>query len=87
MQFEYDPAKSASNKAKHGIDFEQAKALWADDQRIDLPARHPEETRRLAVGRIAGKFWTAIFTLRADKVRVISVRRSREEEIELYEDH
>jgi len=87
MEFEYDPKKSASNKAKHGIDFEQAKALWADDRLVDIAARDEEEPRRLAIGKIAGRLWTAVFTMRAGKVRLISVRRSRDGEIEYYENH
>lgn len=87
MEFEYDPDKSASNKAKHGVDFEQAKMLWADDRLIETPARDADEPRRLALGEIAGKLRTAIFTMRADKVRLISVRRARDREIEFYEDH
>jgi uncharacterized DUF497 family protein len=87
MGFEYDPENSASNKAKHGIDFEQAKALWGDDRLIETPARDAEEPRRLAIGQIAGKLWTAIFTMRAGKVRLISVRRSRDREVDHYEDH
>jgi hypothetical protein len=35
MGFEYDPAKSAENKRKHGIDFEEAQILWGDDALID----------------------------------------------------
>lgn len=42
MDFEFDPAKSESNAKKHGIDFVEAQLLWADDNRIEIPAR-PEE--------------------------------------------
>lgn len=87
MEFEYDRKKSASNKDKHGIDFEAARMLWADDGMVETPARDKGEPRRLAVGDIAGKFWTAIFTMRGDKVRLISVRRSRDKEVEFYEDN
>ena len=85
MEFEYDPAKSDANARKHGIDFETARELWQDHGLIVLPSRFAEETRFLAVGRIEDKHWTAIFPERGERVRLISVRRSRTEERGLYE--
>lgn len=85
MEFEFDPAKSASNAVKHGIDFETAQELWRDAQRLQARARTEDEPRFLTVGRIGLKVWSAIFTIRAGKVRIISVRRARKEEEELYE--
>ena len=37
--FEFDPAKSAANLEKHGIDFEEVQAVWADTRRLEIPAR------------------------------------------------
>lgn len=85
MSFEFDPAKSAANKDKHGIDFDAAQALWDDPLMVEVPARSLDEPRILAIGRIRGKHWSAVFTLRDDRVRLISVRRARPEEIEIYE--
>lgn len=85
MPFEYDTRKSDSNRAKHGIDFEQAQALWDDESHLEIPARNLDEPRFLAVGKIKGKYWTAVITYRSKNIRIISVRRSRDEEIELYE--
>ena len=85
MRFEYDPQKSEANRAKHGIDFEQATALWSDPFLLEAPALTEDEPRFIAVGRIAGRHWTAVFTWREDRVRLISVRRSRRKEIETYE--
>lgn len=85
MKFEYDPEKSTTNKAKHGIDFEQAQALWSDPFLIEAPALTEDELRFLAVGRIGGKHWTAVFTWREGRLRIISVRRARQKEIERYE--
>jgi uncharacterized protein len=87
MEFEFDPAKSATNNDKHGIDFVEAQTLWADD-RLEVvlsKARMTNEERFLAIGRIKGKHWTAICTLRGDAIRIISVRRARKEEVEYYE--
>lgn len=85
MEFEFDSDKSHANKLKHGIDFAQAQALWDDQDLIEIPARTADEPRFLAVGRIGGKHWSAVITYRAGRIRIISVRRSREEEMELYE--
>jgi uncharacterized DUF497 family protein len=78
MEFEFDPAKSQANKAKHGIDFEEAQALWNDDNGLEFPGSFDNEMRNLIIGRIADKHWTAIVTYRDDKVRIISVRRARD---------
>lgn len=87
MPFEYDPSRSASNKDKHGIDFEEAQALWEDDKRIENDAHFEGEVRYLVTGRIGERLWTVVFTLREGKVRLFSVRRARDEEIERYEDN
>jgi uncharacterized DUF497 family protein len=85
MVFEYDPHKSAENKRKHGIDFEDAQRLWADPGVVEIPARTSDEPRWLLIGKIDGKHWSAIITRRSEYIRLISVRRSRDEEAALYE--
>ena len=85
MQFEFDPAKSSANEAKHGIDFDEAQALWDDPMLLEAPARTDDEPRFLAVGRIGSRHWTAVCVRRGDVVRIISVRRARKREIEHYE--
>ena len=85
MGFEYDPAKSAENNRKHGIDFEAAQALWADDALVEIPAKVADEPRWLIIGRIDGKHWSAVITRREANIRLISVRRSRDEEVAIYE--
>ncbi len=85
VEFEYDAAKSRTNADKHGVDFERAQHLWQDAGLLILPARSETEPRLLAVGRIKDHHYTAVFTERAGKVRLISVRRSRMEERDLYE--
>lgn len=86
MQFEFDPIKSATNRAKHGLSFEEAEALWKDANRVTLPSVFPGEPRQLVIGRIARKHWTAIITWRENRIRIISVRRSRDNEKKLYEE-
>jgi uncharacterized DUF497 family protein len=85
MPFEFDPNKSLLNREKHGIDFDEAQALWKDTDRLEIPAKTTDEPRYLMIGKINGKFWSAVITYRGDNIRIISVRRSRDEEIELYE--
>jgi hypothetical protein len=85
IQFEFDPAKSEANLAKHGIDFTTAQRLWADDNRICVDALFLSEERALLIGRIDEKHWTAVFTMRNGTIRIISVRRARVVEMNAYE--
>jgi uncharacterized DUF497 family protein len=85
MGFEYDPDKGAENKRKHGIDFKDAQRLWADSGLVEIPARTTDEPRWLLIGKIEEKHWSAIITRRGDNIRLISVRRSRDDEVALYE--
>ena len=85
MDFEFDEEKSMANKAKHGIDFVEAQLLWLDDMLVEIPARTSDEQRFLIVGTIADKHWSAVITYRDHRIRLISVRRSRSEEVEIYE--
>lgn len=85
MPFEFDPKKSQSNLSKHGIDFDVAQQLWADPDILEIPAKVIDEPRFLVIGKIGRKHWSAIITYRNDAIRLISVRRSRQEEIDLYE--
>ena len=85
MDFEFDEAKSRENKAKHGIDFIEAQALWEDGDVLEIPARIEDEPRSIVIGKIGGQCWSAVVTYRGERVRLISVRRSREEEKTLYE--
>ena len=85
VRFEFDPGKSASNLTKHGIDFERAQALWADENYLEIPARTHDEPRWIVLGQIEGQVWAAIFTRRRRVIRIISVRRAREAEESLYE--
>lgn len=85
MEFEFDPRKSLTNRARHGIDFHDAQQMWDDPNLIEIPARTEDEPRWLLVGRIGEQYWSAVVTRRTGLVRIISVRRSRKEEIAIYE--
>lgn len=85
MEFEFDEQKSRANRAKHGMDFVGAQQLWQDAHVLEIPARTEDEPRCMVIGKIGGQHWSAIITCRGEKIRLISVRRSRKEEQALYE--
>ncbi|MFZ5798952.1 MAG: BrnT family toxin [Desulfobulbus sp.] len=85
MEFEFDPEKSKSNKQKHGIDFIEAQMLWNDPDLLEIPVQTMDEPRYLVIGVIEGKCWSGVITYRGRRTRIISVRRSRKEEREIYE--
>ena len=85
MEFEFDPKKSDSNKQKHGIDFDEAQALWDDPDLLEIPVKTSDEPRFLVIGKISGTHWSGVITYRTEKIRIISVRRSRKEEVDIYE--
>jgi uncharacterized protein len=83
--FEYDSGKSQGNKSKHGIDFDEAQLLWNDVFRVEIQAQSTTEPRFIIIGKVWNKHWSAIVTYRDESIRIISVRRSRENEVNLYE--
>jgi hypothetical protein len=85
LSFEYNASKSQSNRKKHGIDFVEAQLLWLDPYLLEIPAKTVDEPRSLMIGKILDKHWSAVITCREDNIRIISVRRARDEEIEIYE--
>lgn len=85
VDFEFDERKSNSNLEKHGINFVDAQALWSDPDLLEIRAHTDDEPRFLVIGIINSKHWSAVITYRAETIRLISVRRSREEEVLLYE--
>lgn len=85
MEFEFDNKKNILNKQKHGIDFIEAQALWNDPDRVEIPSRFLDEPRQLLIGMIDSTCWSAVFLYREDKIRIISVRRSRQNEKEIYQ--
>jgi len=84
MKFKYDPNKSKSNKQKHGIDFEESKALWLDINRLEVQAKSDDEPRYALIATLNEKIWTVFYTIREKRIRIISVRRSRKGERGLY---
>jgi uncharacterized DUF497 family protein len=85
LLFDFDPGKSRSNLAKHGIDFVGAQVLWLDEQMVEVEARTEVEPRSVVIAKIGAQHWSAVITYRGEAIRLISVRRSRAEEVDLYE--
>jgi len=85
LSFEYDSRKSNSNLEKHGIDFVDTQLLWLDPDLLEIPAKTVDEPRYLLIGKILDRHWSAVVTYRDEKIRIISVRRARDEEIKIYE--
>jgi uncharacterized protein len=85
IPFEFDEKKSEANRSKHGIDFIDAQLLWLDPSLLEVPAKTEDEPRFLVIGVIDRKHWSAVITYRSEAIRLISVRRSRGEEVKLYE--
>jgi uncharacterized protein len=63
----------------------EAQELWEDNNYIEIPLKTSSEQRLVVIGKLQGKYWSAIITYRREKVRIISVRRSRKEEVDIYE--
>jgi uncharacterized protein len=86
VEFEFDPVKSRSNKAKHGIDFEAAQSLWLDPNALTVQAKNIETESRFArIAQREGEIWFAVFTYRKENVRLITVRKAREIEKRHYQ--
>lgn len=87
MKFEFDPAKSASNKVKHGLDFVEAQRLWKETpSRVRILTKVSDgETRYAVLGMIGGEHRTIIVTYRGDAIRIISARNSSNKEKTIYE--
>jgi uncharacterized protein len=85
INFEFDETKSQANLLKHGINFDDAQDLWSDPSLLEISAKTEDEPRYLIIGLINKKHWSAVITYRGTVIRLISVRRSRTEEVALYE--
>lgn len=91
MKFEFDQAKSQANKAdpNRNLDFVEAQAIWHSTHVLlgSVEVENDDggvELRDLTVGVINGKKWLAVTTKRGEVIRIISVRRARENEEKAY---
>ena len=74
-----------ANLEKYGINLLVAQDLWDDPDLIEIKAHCDDEPRFMVIGIIDNKHWSAVITYRSNVIRLISVRRSRKREVELYE--
>lgn len=87
MAFEFDPNKSASNLEKHGIDFVEGQELWHDEGRCVIPVKCVEGEERFAlIAKRGDSCYFAVYTIRGENIRIISIRKAREKEKEFYEE-
>jgi uncharacterized DUF497 family protein len=78
MEFEFDPAKDQANRFKHGLRLEFGERVFDDPLQAVIPSFRPVdgEDRFKAVGMVEGKLDTAVYVVRDERIRLISVRRS-----------
>ncbi|MEM1195668.1 MAG: BrnT family toxin [Pseudomonadota bacterium] len=86
--FEWDDAKAAQNLSKHGVSFEEAKAVFRDPFAIELlDDRHDYgEERHILIGMSASNVLVVVHTDRNDKHRIISARKAEPNERKFYHD-
>jgi uncharacterized DUF497 family protein len=79
--------RSKANRTRSSTEliFEEAKALWSDEDAIQFDTDTGDEQRFLVIGQIDKINWTAVITFREEIIRIISVRRSRKREKEEYD--
>lgn len=77
MNITWDPAKNRSNQRKHGISFEDAKAVFQDPDRIDdFDDREYDEERWIVIGLVSSVIIHVIYTIRGGGIRLISARKA-----------
>ena len=81
---EWDEAKRQRNLEKHSLDFRDARLIFDGRKVVHVPAFKNEEVRFASVAMIGTKFYTVIWTWRADRRRIISFRGSRDGEERAY---
>jgi hypothetical protein len=85
--FEWDEAKNAANKKKHGVSFEQAASLFESGDYVEIfdDAHSDDEDRFLAIGPIPGGMVLVVYTERdTDVLRIIGARWATKREAETY---
>lgn len=86
VEIEFDPAKDAVNIDKHGVSLAFGVTLFNDGNHITLPSVRPidGEDRFKVIGDVDGRLWTAVYVMRGEAIRFISVRKSNEGETRAY---
>lgn len=86
MDIEFDPAKDAINAEKHGVSLLSGTNVFSDADMLVIPTSRVEdgERRFRAIGKVAGRLWTAVYVMRNRRHRFISVRKSNVGETRTY---
>ena len=84
MGFEWDDDKQRSNLAKHQVDFTYVRALFDGRPIMTVDSPRRDESRYASTGEVDGRFYTVVWTLRGDTIRLISARRARDAEQRAY---
>ena len=86
MEFEWDARKAVSNLTKHGVDFADAVTVLDDDLAVTVRDDSAGEDRYVTIGMDAtGRLLVVVYTLRGERVRIISGRRPTSRERKSYE--
>jgi uncharacterized protein len=86
VEFEWDPEKAASNFRKHGVRFAEAVTIFDDSALLTMADEHPDEERFVALGvGSSGRILVVLYTLRGERIRIISVRKATRAERQQYE--
>jgi uncharacterized DUF497 family protein len=87
MEFDWDPAKDAANRRKHGVSFEQATEVFEDHSKVGWLCSYPEdeEERFIVIGRQGWRIVTVVYTLRGTTTRLISARKASRSERRAYD--
>jgi uncharacterized protein len=78
MEFDWDPAKNASNSRKHGITFEEAQSVFEDPEKVGWLCSDPgdDEERFMVVGRLGWRIVSVVYAIRGNTLRLISARKA-----------
>jgi uncharacterized DUF497 family protein len=88
MEIDFDPAKDAANRNKHGVPLSFGEAVFSDGLRLIIPSFREidGEERFKVIGLVDGRLWTAVYVMRGAALRFISVRKSNGTEAREYAD-
>ncbi len=89
LRFEWDPAKAAANRRKHGVGFEEAQTVFSDEYALLLedPEHSTAEDRFILLGLSAALRVLVVvhcYRVREDVIRIISARRATRHERDSY---
>ena len=86
VEFEWDPQKAAANRKKHGVDFADAVAVFADEIALTILDDSSEEARFVTLGSdTLNRVLVVVYTWRGERIRIVSARKATRPERAEYE--